>query len=240
MRSKIVLLLIATTVLFSVRFVFAAEDVGTEPPKVDPGRVGGPPSDAIVLFDGKDLSKWVNDTKGPADWLVQDGVVTVHGTNQMFSKQPFGDCQLHVEWAAPTPPTGKGQGRGNSGIFFQSRYELQVLDSYENETYFNGQAGSIYKQIPPLVNACRKPGEWQTYDIVFHAPRFAPDGKLLSPARITLLHNGVLVLDNAEIKGTTHFEKKPTRYVKHNLKEPLRLQNHHNAVRFRNIWIREL
>ncbi|MGZ4963201.1 MAG: 3-keto-disaccharide hydrolase [Limisphaerales bacterium] len=211
-----------------------------EPPKVDPGPVGGAPSDAIVLFGGKDLTKWVNDTGGPADWAVKDGVVTISGTNQMFTKQAFGDCQLHVEWASPNPPKGKGQARGNSGIYLQSRYEVQVLDSIDNPTYFNGQAGSIYKQYAPLVNACRKPGEWQTYDIIFHAPRFAKDGKLITPARVTLLHNGVLALDNVELKGFTHNDKVPSVYVQHNLKEPLRLQNHHSAVRFRNIWIREL
>jgi hypothetical protein len=215
-------------------------DAGVEPPKIDPGSPGGAPSDAIRLFDGKDLSKWVNDSNGPADWAVKGGVVTVRGTNQMFTKQAFGDCQLHVEWAAPNPPKGKGQARGNSGIYLQSRYEVQVLDSVDNPTYFNGQAGAIYKQYAPLVNASRKPGEWQTYDIVFHAPRFADDGKVLSPARVTLLHNGVLVLDNVEVKGFTHNDNVPTRYEKHNLKEPLRLQNHHSAVRFRNIWIREL
>lgn len=221
--------------------LFAQETAaGPEPRKIDPGTAGSPPSDAIVLFDGKDLSKWVNDTNGPADWLVENGIITVHGTNQMFTKQPFGDCQLHVEWASPNPPKGKGQGRGNSGVFFQSRYEVQILDSWDNPTYFNGQAGSIYKQYAPLVNACRKPGEWQTYDIIFHAPRFSDDGELKSPARATLLHNGVLVLDNIEIKGRTHFDKSETHYEKHNLKEPLRLQNHHSAVRFRNIWIREL
>ncbi|MDB6058556.1 MAG: hypothetical protein JWO95_2400 [Verrucomicrobiales bacterium] len=235
-----------SNILRSFCFAFAlvcvpsllAED--KEPTRVDPGPVGGPPSDAIVLFDGKDLSKWVNDTGHAADWEVKDGVVTVRGTNQMFTKQAFGDCQLHVEWATPNPPKGKGQARGNSGIFFQSRYELQVLDSIDNPTYFNGQAGSFYKQFPPLVNASRKPGKWQTYDVVYHAPRFAEDGKVLSPARATVLHNGVLVQDNVELKGLTHHDNGPTHYEKHNLKEPLRLQNHHSAVRYRNIWIREL
>jgi hypothetical protein len=221
--------------------LFAAETVtGPEPRKVTPGEAGGPPSDAIVLFDGKDLSKWVNDSNGPANWLVENGVVTVRGTNQMFTKQAFGDCQLHLEWASPNPPKGKGQARGNSGVFLQSRYEVQVLDSIDNPTYFNGQAGAIYKQYAPLVNACRNPGEWQTYDIVFHAPRFDDAGKVKSPGRVTLLHNGVLALDNVEIKGLTHHDNSPTHYEKHELKEPLRLQNHHSAVRFRNIWIREL
>jgi hypothetical protein len=223
--------------LVCVPNIFAADK---EPARVDPGPVGGPPSDAIVLFDGKNLSKWVDDNGHPADWEVKDGVVTVRGTNQMFTKQTFGDCQLHVEWATPNPPVGKGQARGNSGIFLQSRYEVQVLDSIDNPTYFNGQAGSVYKQYVPLVNASRKPGEWQTYDIVYHAPRFADDGKVITPARVTVLHNGVLVEDNVAIKGLTHHDNGPTHYEKHNLKEPLRLQNHHSAVKFRNIWIREL
>jgi hypothetical protein len=220
---------------------FAADNVGIEPPKIDPGPSGGPPSDAIMLFDGKDLSQWVNDKGGPADWLVTNGVVIVRGKNQMFTRQPFGDCQLHVEWATPNPPSAKkGQARGNSGIYIQSRYEVQVLDSWNNPTYFNGQAGAVYKQYAPLVNASRKPGEWQAYDIIFHAPRFADDGKVLTPARVTVLHNGVLVQDNVEIKGLTHNDGSPAHYEKHNLKEPLRLQNHGSAVRFRNIWIREL
>lgn len=229
------------SLLFTLAAFFAvpvfAEETAAEPRKVDPGP---PPSDAIVLFSGKDLSKWRNETNGPANWVVKDGIVTIAGTNHIMTKQPFGDCQLHVEWCAPNPPKGKGQARGNSGIFFQNQYELQVLDSWDNPTYFNGQAGAIYKQVAPLVNACRKPGEWQTYDVIYHAPRFADDGKVLSPARVTLLHNGVLALDNVEIHGFTHFDKAPTHYVKHNLKEPLRLQNHHSAVRYRNIWIREL
>lgn len=221
--------------------LFAQEtDASAEPPKVTPGKAGSPPSDAIVLFDGKDLSKWTNETNGPANWQVADGIVTVRGTNQLVTKQAFGDCQLHVEWASPNPPEGKGQARGNSGVFLQDRYEVQILDSIDNPTYFNGQAGAIYKQYAPLVNACRNPGEWQTYDIIFHAPRFSDDGALKTPARVTLLHNGVLVLDNVEIKGRTHHDNAPTVYEKHNLKEPLRLQNHHSAVRFRNIWIREL
>lgn len=230
---------IALGLLLSTNLV-AQNAAGPEPRKIKPGTAGNRPSDAIVLFDGKDLSKWVNDTNGTANWLVENGVATVRGTNQILTKQPFGDCQLHLEWASPNPPKGKGQARGNSGVFLQNHYEVQILDSIDNPTYFNGQAGAIYKQYAPLVNACRNPGEWQTYDIIFHAPRFADDGKAESPAHVTLLQNGVLVLDNVEIKGTTHHDNSPTHYEKHNLKEPLRLQNHHSAVRFRNIWIREL
>lgn len=241
MRTKSLFSLsIALGLLLSVSLVAQQNTTDAEPRIVKPGTAGSPPSDAIVLFDGKNLSKWVNDTNGPADWLVKHGVVTVSGTNQMFTKQAFGDCQLHVEWASPNPPKGKGQARGNSGIFLQSRYEIQVLDSIDNPTYFNGQAGSVYKQYPPLVNACRQPGEWQTYDIIFHAPRFNDDGTVKTPARVTVLQNGILVQDNSEIKGLTHHDNSPTHYEKHDLKEPLRLQNHHSAVRFRNIWIREL
>ena len=156
----------------------------TEPVKIDPGPVGGPPSDAIVLFDGKDLSQWLDDKNGPARWEVKDGMATVNHTGYIHTKQPFADCQLHVEWATPEKIEGEGQGRGNSGVFLQGRYEVQVLDSYTNQTYFNGQAGAVYSQYPPLVNACRKPGEWQVYDIIYHAPRLlADDGTLKTPAR---------------------------------------------------------
>src|SRR5262245_8158678 len=153
----------------------AAEPAGEIPPPKEEPRVidpGPPPSDAIMLFDGKDLSQWKGEGSGPAKWEVQDGVATVNGTGSISTKQEFGDCQLHVEWATPEKVEGEGQGRGNSGIILQGRYEVQVLDSYINKTYYHGQAGSIYKQYAPLVNACRKPGEWQTYDIIFHAPRF--------------------------------------------------------------------
>ena len=204
------------------------------PPVVDPGPPGGPPSDAIVLFDGKDLSQW----EGGDKWLVKDGVATVKGGG-ITSKQGFGDCQLHVEWAAPAEVSGKGQGRGNSGIYLMGRYEVQVLDSYNNETYPDGQAGSLYKQWPPLVNASRKPGEWQTFDIIFKAPRFDSDGKLASPGHVTVLHNGVLVQNHAELQGSTAWDR-PPEYEAHPAKLPLHIQDHRNPVRFRNIWIREL
>ncbi|MEO6035030.1 MAG: DUF1080 domain-containing protein [Verrucomicrobiota bacterium] len=210
------------------------------PPKDEPKVInpGPPPSDAIVLFDGKDLSKWADKDGGPAKWEIKDGVMTVNGTGSIFTKEEYGDCQLHVEWASPSEVKGESQGRGNSGVYIQNRYEVQVLDSYNNKTYFHGQAGSVYKQHAPLVNACRPPGEWQTYDIIFHAPRF--DGqKLVSPARVTVLHNGVLVQDNTEILGTTSHIGDP-KYEPHPLKQPLQLQDHNNPVRFRNIWIRPL
>ena len=211
----------------------------TEPRTIDPGPPGGPPSDAIVLFNGKDLSQWVGRDGGPAKWEVKDGVVTVNGTGSITTKQEFGDAQLHVEWATPSQVKGEGQERGNSGVYLQSRYEVQVLDSYQNKTYFNGQAGAVYKQYVPLVNACRKPGEWQSYDIVFHAPAFDEAGGVTRRATITVLHNGVLIQDNVQVQGTTTHEGEP-RYTKHAPKAPLQLQDHGNPVRFRNIWIRPL
>jgi hypothetical protein len=200
---------------------------------VDPGQVGGPPSDAIVLFDGKDLSQWEG---GP--WQVKDGCAIDAGSS-IQTKQAFGDCQLHIEWASPEKVEGTGQERGNSGVFLMGLYEVQVLDCYENSTYVDGETAAIYKQSPPLVNACRKPGEWQTYDIVFEAPRFDAQGKLTRPAFITVLHNGVLVQNHFEIQGTTAWDQAP-KYTAHPAKLPIMLQYHGNPVRFRNIWIREL
>lgn len=234
-------LLAAGTIALAAVLLYGAEKnppwtSGIEWPKpkvVDPGPVGGPPSDAIVLFDGKDLSKW----QGAEKWKIQDGYA-IDGGN-LTTRQAFGDCQLHVEWASPPEAKSSGQGRGNSGVYLMSRYEVQVLDSYENDTYYDGQAGAIYKQRPPLVNACRKPGEWQTYDIVFKAPRFDDKGKLLKPAIVTLLHNGVLVLDHFELLGQTEYRSPPF-YKAHEAKLPLYLQGHGCPVRFRNIWIREL
>ncbi len=221
---------------------FAAAEGEIPPPKDEPPIInpGPPPSDAIVLFDGKDLSQWKSDKGGgPAKWDIKDGAATVNGTGGISTKQGFGDCQLHIEWATPAQVKGDGQGRGNSGIFLQGRYEVQILDSYDNKTYYHGQAGAIYKQSAPRVNASRKPGEWQAYDIIFHAPRFDETGDLLQPATITLLHNGVLIQDHVEIQGPTSRPGKP-KYEPHPLKQPLALQDHKNPVRFRNIWVREL
>lgn len=204
-----------------------------EPPVVDPGPPGGPPSDAIVLFDGVHLDAW-NGVKG---WVIEDGAATIGST--VTSKQKFGDCQLHLEFATPAEVQGEGQGRGNSGIYLMNRYEVQILDSYENKTYFDGQCAAIYKQRPPLVNACRKPGEWQTYDIIFTAPRFHEDGALKSPAYITVLHNGVLVQNHFELLGGTFYDRPPS-YSPHADREPLLLQYHGNPVRVRNIWVRDL
>jgi hypothetical protein len=221
---------------------FAAAEGEIPPPKDEPRIIspGPPPSDAIVLFDGKDLSQWKSDKDGGlAKWDIKDGVATVNGTGGISTRQGFGDCQLHLEWATPAQVKGDGQGRGNSGVFLQGRYEVQVLDSYENKTYYHGQAGALYKQHAPLVNASRKPGEWQAYDIIFHAPRFDETGNLLKPGTITLLHNGVLIQDHVQILGGTANRGKP-KYESHPLKQPLALQDHKNPVRFRNIWIREL
>lgn len=212
------------------------------PPVVTPGRTSSdPPSDAVVLFDGASLSNWrgVKDG-GEARWQVRDGYAeVVPGAGDIATKQEFGDCQLHIEWAAPSEIKGEGQGRGNSGIFFMDRYEVQVLDSYNNETYFHGQAGSVYKQYAPLVNASRKPGEWQSYDIIFKSPKFDEQGKVTERARVTVLHNGVLVQNNVEIHGNTWHDK-PAFYIAHGPKAPLKLQDHGDLVRYRNIWIRAL
>jgi len=204
-----------------------------EPPVVIPGEGGRPPSDAIVLFDGKDLSAWE-----PADtWPVRDGYF-VEGRGDIRTKQSFGDCQLHIEWSAPTEIRGDSQNRGNSGVFLQDRYEIQVLDSYQNHTYPEGQAGAIYKQTPPMANAMRPPGEWNTYDILWTAPRFNDDGSLRSPAYITAIHNGVVILNHFEVLGETPWADVP-KYTAHG-PAPIRLQDHGHPVRFRNIWVREL
>jgi hypothetical protein len=214
-----------------------------EPAVVTPGAApGAPPSDAIVLFDGKDLSQWVSQSAagGPAPWVVADGVATVKpGSGGIQTKQAFGSCQLHIEFATPSVVEGSSQGRGNSGVFLMNNYELQILDSYQNPTYFHGQAGAIYKQHAPLVNASRKPGEWQAYDVVFHAPKFDADGKLIQRATFTVFHNGVLIQDHVIVMGVTSHDKPPY-YEAHAAKMPLSLQDHHNPMRFRNIWIREL
>jgi hypothetical protein len=215
----------------------AVIEAGTESTQVAAGR---PPSDAIVLFNGKDLSPWASEDGQPAKWKVSDGYLeVVPHSGYIHTRQPFGDCQLHVEFAEPTPPVGEGQGRGNSGVFLMGLYEIQVLDSYQNKTYADGEAGAVYGQFPPLMNASRAPGQWQTYDIIFHGPRFGREGKLLNPARATVLHNGVLVQDNVELSGpTAHHDRPPYKLTPDKL--PLSLQDHGNAVRFRNIWIREL
>ena len=215
----------------------AVIDPGTSSTQDSPGRA---PSDAVVLFDGKDLSKWAHKDGSAAKWKVESGYAEVVAkTGYIYTREAFGDCQLHVEFSEPTPPKGESQDRGNSGVFLQGLYETQVLDSYHSKTYADGQAGAIYGQYPPLVNASRAPGQWQVYDIVFHGPRFDKDGKLLRPARETVFHNGVLVQDNVELTGPTAHGKRPP-YEPQSEKLPLALQDHGHPVRYRNIWIREL
>ncbi|MBI4557532.1 MAG: DUF1080 domain-containing protein [Candidatus Hydrogenedentes bacterium] len=219
------------------------------PPVVTPGKdstpkkAGQAPSDAIVLFDGKDLSNWTSNQAGEATkWVVEDGAMMPTKRSGMIrSKQEFGSCQLHVEWAPPKEVRGGGQGRGNSGVFLMGQYEVQVLDSYNNTTYPDGQAAALYGRHKPLVNASREPGEWQTFDIIFHRPRFE-NGKVVKRATFTVLHNGVLAHDHVELSGGTDWlgSHAVSDYEPHPDKGPIMLQDHGNPVVFRNIWIREL
>ncbi len=220
------------------------------PPVVTPGLTAdAPPSDAIVLLDGKALDQWVQTAdKSPAKWTVGDGVLTVAKTaGNIETRRTFRNYQLHLEWRVPEGITGSGQGRGNSGVFLASTgpgddgYELQILDSYNNATYVNGQAGSLYKQFPPLVNAMRPPGRWQTYDVIWTAPTFSPDGKLAAPARATVLHNGVVIQNDAKLRGETLYIGKPS--YRPYTRAPIKLQAHGDLsapLSFRNIWVRDL
>jgi hypothetical protein len=260
---------IGITLMLAISAIAQTDPKATEvyepkPAKVTPGKTAGEaPSDAIVLFDGKDLSEWQNpqfnsesgDASGiekmlkgwddnfahkEAGWTVSNGEMVVKaGNGAIETKKTFDNFQLHIEWLSPVAEGKTGQGYSNSGIFLMSLYELQVLNSFENETYSNGQAGSIYKQSIPLVNASLPPGEWQSYDITFMAPVFDANGNVTSPAHVTVLHNGVLIQNNFELKGITAYIGQP-RYIAHPEKMPLRLQDHGDPVRFRNIWIREL
>ncbi|MGB7433775.1 MAG: DUF1080 domain-containing protein [Candidatus Acidiferrum sp.] len=245
--SSCMLLLSATIVHAQGSTAWKIHDLNRPvPPVITPGTsstqdaAGKAPSDAIVLFDGKDLSQWLGEDGGAAKWKVENGYfeVVAH-TGYIHTKKPFGDCQLHVEFSEPVPPKGQSQERGNSGVFLMGLYEIQVLDSYDNKTYADGQAAAVYGQYPPLVNASRPPGQWQSYDIVFHATHFDKSGKLVKPARVTVFHNGVLVQDNVEIRGRTAIGDVPT-YIPGPDKAPLALQDHGNPVRYRNVWIREL
>lgn len=212
-----------------------------EPAVVTPGAAcGTAPSDAIVLFDGKNMNNWVSSKDGgKAPWTLSDGAMTVKpGSGAIHTKQAFGNCQLHIEWRTPSPARGEGQDRGNSGIFLQSQYELQVLDSYKAKTYVDGQAGSIYKDFPPLVNVCRPPGEWQSYDIIYMAPVFNKDGTVKTPAYFTVFQNGVLIQNHVAIHGKTLFIG--THYYEKHGDLPLELQDHGHLVSYRNIWIRPL
>ena len=216
------------------------------PPVVTVGPAGAPvppPSDAVVLFDGKSLANWrsQDSTHGPARWKVENGYMeVVPGTGGIETSQGFGSQQLHIEWMAPNPPRGEGQDRGNSGVFLMGRYEVQVLDTYApNVTYADGQAGAVYGQYPPLANPARPPGQWQFYDIVFHAPKFDVNGQLVSPARMTVFFNNVLVQDNVVLTGPTAHQVRPP-YSAHPDRLSLGLQDHSHPVRFRNIWVRDL
>jgi hypothetical protein len=218
-----------------------------QPPVVDPGtfsqqnQPGRPPSDAVVLFDGKDLSNWVAMDGQPTKWIVKNAAMEcVPGSGYARTLQSFGDCQLHVEWCTPIPTHGQGQGRGNSGVFFGfDRYEIQVLDSFESKSYADGTASAVYGQYPPLANASLPAGQWQVYDIIWTSPRFDAEGKLVSKARLTVFHNGVLSQNNVQLTGPTSWlERAP--YKAHPEKTPIALQDHGNPVRYRNIWVREL
>ncbi|MEM6379665.1 MAG: DUF1080 domain-containing protein [Bacteroidota bacterium] len=215
----------------------ATEVWDPEPRVVTPGSNNSAPSDAIVLFDGSNLDAWTATNGAPPSWEITDDYMTVK-KGGIKTKQQFGDCQLHIEWSAPTVIEGTGQGRGNSGVFFQERYEVQVLDSYNNRTYSNGQAASVYKQSIPLVNAMRAPGEWNVYDIIYTAPRFNEDGMRTAPGRVTVIHNGIVVQNNVEIKGTTEYIGLPKNSAHGD--DSLMLQDHSNPVRYRNIWVRNL
>lgn len=211
------------------------------PPKVTPGENHflSPPSDAIVLFDGSNLDQWESVSEGDADWVIEDDHMTVRiGSGDIQTRESYGSVQLYLEWRSPMNMEHEGQDRGNSGVFLQNRYEVQVLDAWENETYVNGMAGSIYKQVPPMVNPAKRPGEWQSYNISYTAPEFNEDGSLQSPARITVIWNGVVVQSNYELKGHTPYIGLPE-YTAHG-EAPIRLQDHASEVSYRNIWIREL
>lgn len=250
--NKINLLTVA--LLFTAAFAFAQEKAmemkpemteiwDPEVPVITPGETpADAPSDAIVLFDGVDLGReWTNGDGGEPGWLVEDGCVTVAaGKGVIKTKRAFDDFQLHIEWRSPSEVVGESQGRGNSGVFLQEMYEVQVLDNYNNRTYRNGQAGSLYKQYAPLVNACKAPGEWQVYDIIYTAPRFNEDGTYFTPPTVTVLHNGVLVQNNVKLRGPTEYIGIPEYTVKKHGAKSIVLQDHGNPVSYRNIWIREL
>jgi Domain of Unknown Function (DUF1080) len=233
-RSRFFLPLVA--LLFAGSMGRAADSTAAPEPRVV--QPGPPPSDAVVLFNGQNLSKWKGDKGGEAHWkLLPDGSMEVAKGGGIQTREEFGDCQLHVEWATPQEVKGEGQGRGNSGVYLQGRYEIQVLDSYQNKTYPNGQAGSFYGHAAPLVNASRPPGVWQSYDIIFRAPKLAADGKTVVPGSFTVLHNGILVQDHTPVKGDA---TTAAAYAGVAAKGPILLQDHGNPVRYRNIWLRPL
>lgn len=238
--SSLFILSIATLAVAQITDPVATEVWKPEPRVVTPGNGTSAPSDAIILFDGTNTSEWTHTDGKAVQWTMNsDGSMTVKPkTGGIITKREFGDIQLHIEFSSPKVVKGEGQNRGNSGVFLQNRYEVQVLDSYNNRTYSNGQAASIYKQHMPLVNASRPPGEWQTYDIIYKAPVFNKDGIKIASARITIMHNGILVQDDVEIKGTTPYIGLPQNEA--HGKAPLSLQGHSELVSYRNIWVREL
>jgi len=210
-------------------------------PRVAPAaKVGDPPQDAIVLFDGRDLGAWQSSSGKDAAWAVENGVATVNGTGDIRTRESFGDCQLHVEWATPADPKGESQGMGNSGVFLHGLYEVQVLDTHDNVSYVDGSAGAVYGQWPPLVNASRPSGEWQSYDILFRGPRFDAEGKLLRPAVMTVIHNGIAVQVHRELLGPTLHRRVASYDQPYPERAPIQLQDHGNPVRYRNIWVRPL
>jgi hypothetical protein len=217
----------------------ATEDWSSAPKVIPAGNIKiDIPSDAVILL-GNNTNTWVKNDGSPAEWSFENGILTVKpGTGDIYSKHKFEDCHLHLEWRSPLVIKGEGQGRGNSGIFLQSRYEIQILDSYNNETYYNGQAGSIYKQKPPLWNACAKSGEWNTYDIIYKAPEFDLFGNKLKSALVTVIHNGIVIQNNQVIEGTTEYIGFPKNAVHGGA--PFILQDHGDLVSFRNIWVRKL
>ncbi len=263
MKSKTIWLCIIL-ILFSLKHTWAQGNYPNTPPDVSPmtmqpemteiwepqvkvvsaaKTLGSPPSDAIILFDGKNLDAWISqkDSTKLVPWKIVNNAYfeVVPGSGSIQTKMKFGDCQLHLEFSAPDTVKFSGQGRGNSGVFFQNRYELQVLDSYNNRTYSNGQAGSIYKDHAPLVNAMRSPLEWNSYDVIYTAPRFKKNGKLESPAKITVLHNGVLIQNNVSINGLTRYIGLHDYPAAHG-DDVISLQDHGSKVQFRNIWIRKI
>jgi hypothetical protein len=215
-----------------------------QPPIVAPGafstqdQPGKPPADAIVLFDGKDLSQWRDKDGKPAPWKIENGAM-ISAKSDIVSTRQFGDIQLHVEFCEPSPASASGQGRGNSGVFLMGRYEVQVLDCYENKTYADGATAGLYGQHPPLVNACLPPGQWQVYDILFTVPRFETNGAVKTPAWVTVFHNGIAVQNHQSFRGSTGW-KSPGKYQPHGPEGPVGLQFHNDPVRFRNIWVRPL
>lgn len=239
--------IVATLVMLPASALAQTWDVHSmsrpKPRVVAPAPAGDPmppPADAIILFDGRDLAQWRSAEDAPARWrLVEGAMEVVRGTGSLTTTRAFGDIQLHLEWRSAAPTRADGQNRSNSGVFLMGRYEVQVLDSYQNETYADGQAAALYGQRPPLVNASRPPGEWQSYDIVFRRPHFSADGTVLEPARITMFHNGVLVHDAAPFTGATA-HMRAAAYLPHEDRLPISLQDHGDPVRFRNIWVREL